>query len=137
MTPSVNLHRLYPRGIAVKSVHTKSPGHFGGLKRGDIIVNIDGVDIDDINTYYLLISGSKPNATISYTVYRPLKAPGRGGRSRRRRIGPNNSNQSNYHARRRSLLKYFCPPPSLFFCILATNNKTQVASKASEWRGQF
>ena len=62
--------RAFPRGIRVKSVHKQSPAARAGIKKNDVILRINDVDIDNINTYYLLIAGADPNASMRYDIIR-------------------------------------------------------------------
>lgn len=68
----IKFGRIYPRGILIKSIHKKSPGYKAGLKRGDVILKIGDVIIDDINTYYLLIAGMDPTKKVKYHIIREI-----------------------------------------------------------------
>ena len=65
----IKFGRVYPRGIQVRSIHKKSPAARAGVKRGDVILSVDAVQIDDVNTYYLLIAGIEPNAKLRSFLY--------------------------------------------------------------------
>ena len=66
----VKFGRVYPRGIQVRSIHKKSPAAKAGIKRGDVILSVDDIDIDDVNTYYLLIAGCEPDKRLKYRIIR-------------------------------------------------------------------
>jgi hypothetical protein len=80
--------RAYPRGICVKSVHKKSPAFKAGLVKRDVILKIDDVFIDNVNTYYLLVAGAAPNSELNYHIIRET--------------GANNSNRSSSRGNRRN-----------------------------------
>ena len=61
---NIKFGRVYPRGIQVRSIHKKSPAARAGVKRGDVILSVDDTQIDDVNTYYLLIAGAVPDAKL-------------------------------------------------------------------------
>ena len=60
----IKFGRVYPRGIQVRSIHKKSPAARAGIKRGDVILSVDDTQIDDVNTYYLLIAGAVPDTSL-------------------------------------------------------------------------
>ena len=64
------MKRAYPRGFYVNTIHKESPGAKAGIKKGDIITKVGGVDIDDINTYFIWIAGQKPKDSIQYEIVR-------------------------------------------------------------------
>lgn len=68
----IRFGRVFPRGIQVRSIHKKSPAARAGVQRGDVILSVDAVQIDDVNTYYLLIAGVEPDAKLRYRIIREV-----------------------------------------------------------------
>ena len=71
----IKFGRVYPRGIQVRSIHKKSPAARAGVKKGDVILSVNEVQIDDVNTYYLLIAGVEPNAELKLSQNVKIKNP--------------------------------------------------------------
>lgn len=60
----------YPAGAVVESVTEDSPADKIGIRSADIIVNFDGVDINDYEDYNTERLKHEPGETINITVYR-------------------------------------------------------------------
>lgn len=103
--------RAYPRGIRVKSIHRESPAAMAGVKKNDIILRINGIDMDNINTYYLMIAGADPNVNMIYDIVREIRKKGKKSsgkygygrarsRSRSRDASGNDKSKSNSNSSR-------------------------------------
>ena len=64
--------RVYPRGIQLRSMHRKSPAARAGLKRSDVILSVEDTQVDNVNTYYLLIAGVEPDVKLRNRVIREV-----------------------------------------------------------------
>ena len=60
----------YPAGAVVESVTDDSPADKIGIRSADIIVNFDGVDINDYEDYNTERLKHEPGETINITIYR-------------------------------------------------------------------
>jgi serine protease Do len=58
------------RGVVVGDVAPDSPAARAGLKRGDVIVAVDGKPIDDAGRLRNLVAGTPPGTTLKLTVLR-------------------------------------------------------------------
>ncbi|MDR2904929.1 MAG: Do family serine endopeptidase [Helicobacteraceae bacterium] len=61
-------------GALVMSVEPKSPAEKAGLKRGDLVVKIDGKAIDGANSLRNVIGGYAPNAKVAIEIVRDKKS---------------------------------------------------------------
>ena len=61
------------RGALVTNVDTDTPAHRAGLKRGDLIINIEGDSINTANELKTKIGSYKPNSKIMIQVLRGKK----------------------------------------------------------------
>jgi Do/DeqQ family serine protease len=59
-----------PRGVAVTSVVSGSPAEKAGLKTGDIILKLNGKDVNDANTLRNEIAGMRPGTDVTLTLWR-------------------------------------------------------------------
>jgi serine protease Do len=57
-------------GVAVATVVNDSPAAKAGLKVGDVIVAVNGTNVEDVNSFRLQIAGFAPNTTVHLTVNR-------------------------------------------------------------------
>ncbi len=60
----------YPVGAVVESVVSGSPADDAGIKRGDIITELNGTAITDYSIFGEVLSECKPGETISVKIYR-------------------------------------------------------------------
>lgn len=65
-------------GVEVKRVDPDSPASKAGLKENDVILEVNGKTIEDIDEFQLAIGESQPGAKVSLTIWR---AGGRRGLS--------------------------------------------------------
>jgi serine protease Do len=64
------------RGVLIREVQQDSPAASSGLERGDIILNFDGVRVDDMNHFRYLVAGARSGAEVEMNLYRrghPMK----------------------------------------------------------------
>jgi Do/DeqQ family serine protease len=57
-------------GAVVSSVSSGSPAEKAGVERGDVIVSVDGVKVDDGNTLRNRIASTRPGSTVALGVVR-------------------------------------------------------------------
>ncbi|HVA96305.1 MAG TPA: trypsin-like peptidase domain-containing protein [Candidatus Acidoferrales bacterium] len=62
-----------PEGAYIQEVVSGSPADKAGLMQGDVIVKIDGAQINDKNTLASMIAKDKIGQTITLTIYRDTK----------------------------------------------------------------
>lgn len=62
-----------PTGALVSQVESNTPASRAGLKRGDVILKVDGKPINGMNDLRLTISGMAPNSTADLTIWRDGK----------------------------------------------------------------
>ena len=60
----------YPVGAVVESVVSGSPADDAGIKRGDIITELNGVAITDYSVFGDALSECKPGETVTVKIYR-------------------------------------------------------------------
>jgi S1-C subfamily serine protease len=58
------------RGIVVSSVTPGSAAEKAGLRQGDIILRLDGREVNDTNEFRNLVAGTAPGADVTLTVWR-------------------------------------------------------------------
>jgi len=58
------------RGVVVGDVAPDSPAARAGLKRGDVILAVDGKPVDDVGRFRNLVAGTAPGTTLKLTVLR-------------------------------------------------------------------
>jgi Do/DeqQ family serine protease len=68
MAESLGLKEV--RGAVVSSVSPGSPAEKAGVERGDVIVSVDGVKVDDGNTLRNRIASTKPGSMVSLGLVR-------------------------------------------------------------------
>ncbi len=59
-----------PKGALIGMVEEDGPGAKAGLKAGDVILKVDGTDIDQSSQVPGLIAGKKPGSTVNLEVWR-------------------------------------------------------------------
>lgn len=59
-----------PKGVLIARMFRNSPAHKGGLKPGDLILKIDGQDVEETNKARLLIFSRRPGEILKFQVYR-------------------------------------------------------------------
>lgn len=67
---SVNGYNDNLKGVVIDAVTANGPAAKAGLKRGDVLVNINGISISSITQALDLIVETKPNSVIELIVYR-------------------------------------------------------------------
>lgn len=60
----------YPSCIYISSVEENSTAYEAGLRRGDLILEVNGKEINSVNDLYCIINGLKAGDTLSVTVFR-------------------------------------------------------------------
>jgi serine protease Do len=68
MAESLGLKEVH--GAVVSSVASGSPAEKAGVKRGDVIVSVDGVNVEDGNTLRNRIASTRPGSTVALGVVR-------------------------------------------------------------------
>src|SRR5262245_37241798 len=68
MAQSLGLKEV--RGAVVSDVSPGSPAEKAGVKRGDVIVSVDGVNVDDGNTLRNRIASTRPGSTVALGLVR-------------------------------------------------------------------
>ncbi|MDX6711405.1 MAG: serine protease Do [Blastocatellia bacterium] len=58
------------RGVIVSQVQAGTAAERAGIKQGDVITSLNGVEVDDPNTFRNHIAGSQPGASVSLDVLR-------------------------------------------------------------------
>ncbi|MCI0624622.1 MAG: DegQ family serine endoprotease [Acidobacteria bacterium] len=61
------------RGALVRSVEPGSPADKAGLRQGDLILEVDGHEVEDSRTLSLNVAGKDPGASVDLTVLRNQK----------------------------------------------------------------
>ncbi|MCK4547635.1 MAG: M28 family peptidase [Candidatus Eisenbacteria sp.] len=61
------------RGMAISGVREGSPAEKAGLQAGDAIVNLGGVDVNDIGDLFAALGASSPGDTVAIEVLRDSK----------------------------------------------------------------
>lgn len=69
---SASMYSL-PQGVRIESVDPESDAYNQGLKRGDIIIAVDGVTIESMADLEIEKNKKKPGDSITLTVYRNTK----------------------------------------------------------------
>ena len=64
-------------GVLIDSIAKGSPADDTGLKEGDIIYEMDGVHIENINDYENLLESKKPKDKIKVLIYRVTRNEGK------------------------------------------------------------
>jgi Do/DeqQ family serine protease len=58
------------RGVAITSVAPSTAADRAGLKSGDVVLKLNGKDVDDANTLRNEIAGMKPGTDVTLTIWR-------------------------------------------------------------------
>ncbi len=58
------------QGVKVRDVNEKSAGEDAGLQSGDIILRVDGKEVNSPNTLQTMVAGKSPGETITLKVWR-------------------------------------------------------------------
>ena len=64
----LNMER--PRGVYLKQVQPNSPAERGGLLVGDVVLSLDGIEVNHFNDLQTLIYGRDPGETINLQIMR-------------------------------------------------------------------
>ena len=64
----LNMER--PRGVYLKQVQPNSPAERGGLLVGDVVLSLDGIEVNHFNDLQTLIYGRDPGETINLQILR-------------------------------------------------------------------
>jgi serine protease Do len=59
-----------PRGALVGMVENDSPGEQGGIKAGDVILEVDGKTVETSSQVPVMIAGKKPGTSVAIEVWR-------------------------------------------------------------------
>jgi serine protease Do len=62
-----------PTGALVAQVESDTPASRAGLKRGDIILKVNGQTVDSANDLRLMVSSMSPGTTVNVTIWRDNK----------------------------------------------------------------
>lgn len=68
-TTALHLGLPYIGGVLINGVSQNSPASRKGIKRGDVILEIDGEEIIDIDSFESLITNKKPEETLRLLVF--------------------------------------------------------------------
>ena len=68
-TTALHLGLPYIGGVLINGVSQNSPASRNGIKRGDVILEIDGEEIIDIDSFESLITNKKPEETLRLLVF--------------------------------------------------------------------
>ncbi len=58
------------RGVEIKHVNENSPASKAGLKENDVILEVNGKSIDDIEQFQTTIGETQPGTKVSLTIWR-------------------------------------------------------------------
>jgi len=61
------------KGVLISTVLENSPAQKGGLKQGDVIISIEGKEVNSESEVQTIISKTKPNTVIKIEIYRENK----------------------------------------------------------------
>lgn len=64
------------KGVKISSVMSGSAGEKAGLQAGDIIIELDGVKIDDLKSYSVLLKKYQPDDMVKFKILREDKEMG-------------------------------------------------------------
>ena len=64
------LNMEWPRGVYLKQVQPNSPAERGGLLVGDVVLSLDGIEVNHFNDLQTLIYGRDPGETINLQIMR-------------------------------------------------------------------
>ena len=74
MTPELirehSLDMEQPRGVYLRDVQSNSPAERGGLRGGDVVLSLDGIEVNHFNHLQTLIYGRDPGETVSLQIMR-------------------------------------------------------------------
>ena len=74
MTPALirehGLDMERPRGVYLRDVQSNSPAERGGLRGGDVVLSLDGIEVNHFNHVQTLIYGRDPGETVSLQIMR-------------------------------------------------------------------
>ena len=65
---SLDLER--PRGVYLRDVQSNSPAERGGLRGGDVVLSLDGIEVNHFNHVQTLIYGRDPGETVNLQIMR-------------------------------------------------------------------
>ena len=63
----------YPKGVYVIEVEKDSPADKGGIKEGDIIVEVNGTVVSSVSEEVEIVSQLKEGDEVAVKVFRPAK----------------------------------------------------------------
>jgi len=58
------------RGIQIRDVTPNGPAWSAGIRQGDILLSIDGVEVDDARAFLLMIAQRQPGRRVEFVVQR-------------------------------------------------------------------
>ena len=59
-----------PRGVYLRDVQPNSPAERGGLRGGDVVLSLDGIEVNHFNHLQTLIYGRDPGETVNLQIMR-------------------------------------------------------------------
>jgi Do/DeqQ family serine protease len=59
-----------PEGVLIAQVHPRSPAAQAGIRRGDVVISLDGFDVGDSNALRYRVATRRPGDTISVRYWR-------------------------------------------------------------------
>ena len=68
-----NLNLKFNNGVIITKVEKNSPAEIAGLKNGDIIIKVNGKEVENLAKFKILVANAPINKTTNITIYRDKK----------------------------------------------------------------